>query len=256
MAGYDLDYSGADKLCPYEIVLSNELKEGWGYQNLEIREKSTGHIVRAWKYNYRSEGEYCFGPFMFEGKWYAFMCPTYTSSEVICLETGETVANLANGPLRNSWCPVNYHVPCFYVDRDNPYVLKATKGVSSTVCPDYRLYGFDAVGWDKLNRGHVTYLNTAFVAGVYWACDNEWLVHRLDIPSIMKTGIIPLPTKETYCFEFDYRARPELRQWIKMEWPEVNDDATYAKFSYLTQKSTAGFKPEEYLQSTFYSEFD
>jgi hypothetical protein len=245
MAGYDLDYSGSDKLCPYKINIINESKKVWGYQDLEIREESTGHIVKAWRYNYPRNGEDCFSPFMFEGKWYTLICPKYTSSEVICLETGETVAKLADGRWRGTWCPVNYHVPCFYADPDNPHLLKVTNRVSAKVCSDYRLHGFDAVGWDKLKREHVTYLNTAFVAEVYWACDEEWLVYRLDISSIMKTGIIPLPTKESYCFNFDYSAKPELRQWIKMGRPEVNDDSSYAKFNYLTQTSTDGFKSEE-----------
>jgi hypothetical protein len=30
-----------------------------------------------------------------------------------------------------------------------------------------------------------------------------------------------------------------------VQWPEVNDDASFAKFNYLTQQRTDGFKPEE-----------
>lgn len=237
MTGFNLNYSLFDQTIPWAIRKATK-----DSQKMEIYNKITEDVAKIYDFNYPSYATTSFYPFKFKDQWYAVFSPTYNSTEIILLETGETVAKSG----AEHWCPTNYYVPAYYVDREYKGKTWDENGEWKPVFCDYELSELE----DEidLTLENIEYSNSLFMCGVFWAADYEWLVYRLDIEKTLETGIIEAhPAAEDYCFDFDYASSPEIRQFIKAQTPEWNDDLKeYGRFYYYTQKfTTSGFKTKD-----------
>lgn len=220
MVGYNHDFSNFDALVPYGIRCTGTDNEGFGREYLEIFHKETGHNIYSYKRNYRSYGTSAWYPFKYEDKWYSFISPSYTSFKVLEMDTGNIVAELKNN---SNFCPINFYVPAWYPE-DN------------IVYKDYEFSDKDDFEDDFIfDIGKLNYLHTGFVCGVWWGADYEWLVYKIDIPTLLKTGEYHMDS-EHYCFDFDYNTMPEIRQFIKTDEMDSDDNGSYARFYYYTQK--------------------
>lgn len=246
MSGYDFKFDKFDAMLPYHLVAkSSKKQEGFGRVDVSLQRKSDGKEIAKFERNYASlvYANRAFYQFKWKDRWLAFVSRKYNLAEIIDIESDKTLSVCNEN---SSWCPTNFYVPASLVD-DKVSVLSLKDRVDAQGkarpaedyydhCHDWQLEDEDERKW---STDHIKYLNTAFMAGVFWAADYEWIVYRINIEKALETGKFG-PEKDTYCFEFDYATDPEIRQFLKQQEDCITSlrpfDPNRGRFYYYSQK--------------------
>lgn len=275
MPGFDHNFTKFDERMPYEIRQLSAAACGSSFNKSKfaIFKKGDDKPIYELERGFGRYGQSAFYQFMHQGTWYAFVGPQYNDAILLNLETGEIVARLDKEKTGGDFCPTNFYVPSVNINTEKPvyhseeYRIKIKRNANGKFigqCGDKNPEYADYDGEEKIIPAADHYMSLcdyeqsdpeedididpkfdiwidwAFVAGVWWAADYEWLIYRINIPDAIKTGKFAPETN--HCFEFYYGAVPELRQYMKMEDPDVDSNhpfkTNYGSFHFYTQKFT------------------
>lgn len=280
MTGFNHNFTLFDKRMPFEIRQLSKAACGSSFNKnaFAIFKKNDETPIYELERGFGQYGKSAFYQFQHDGRWYAFVGPQYNDAVLIDLETGKIVARLDKEKTGGNFCPTNFYVPSVNIDTSNPYYHSKEKrhkvkynengkvvkwigemheeyadfdGEEKIIPPaDHYMSMCDYDQTDEndfFDPKFDNWSNWAFMAGVWWAADHEWLVYRIDISEAIKTGLF---APKLYCFEFNYHKEPEIRQYITMQDPEADSNnpfnPNYGCFYFYTQKfTTTAFEEEK-----------
>ena len=175
-----------ERLCPY-TAKATQLKEGWGYQLIEIfkEEEKIGEFKR----NYGSFGISSFSPFYRDGEWYALCSPTYVALKVMKLPECEIIGGEKDHSC--GFCPVETFIPTYQWDfepaKTKEELKKYPKQNHKWLSRDRKSKEYDPELYEE--DKDIFYEDFSFVSGCVWGDDSSWKVEMRDI-SKAHDGII------------------------------------------------------------------
>lgn len=247
MPGFDNNFTKFNELLPYELIRDGIETSGFsGSTKFKIIHKTDKKVVYDYSRLYGQYGKFAWYPFKHKNTWYAFVGNQYNNAVIINLETSEVISKLDEEYTGGHFCAQGFYVPSIHVDAipfhtttERKYkVLYDEKGkwmgtyneksekfnlidAPIKIDPPQQLLmtivdsSFDDISEENFNWDNVKFSNMAFMCGVWWAADYEWLVYKIDIEKSIETGGFA-PLKENYVFNFDYAQDPDLKMFTKI----------------------------------------
>lgn len=248
MPGFDNDFTKFNELIPYELVIDGKNSSGFAKKTkYQIIRKMDKKIIYEYERYYGQYAKFSYWPFKFNNVWHAFIGNEYNDCQIINLDTSKIVSKLDKGDTGTGghFCPQGFYVPSVYISTKSFYTSPERKykvvydengkwkGTYNENCENFLAIDapiridpprelllvtpdriFNEI--DDFDENNVYSSNIAYMCGVWWAADYEWLVYKIDIEQAIQTGKFT-PLSETYLFNFDYGQDPDLKMFFKID---------------------------------------
>ena len=131
--------------------------------------------IGTYERNLAGWAETTFGPFEWDGKWYALYSPDYTTTRVMSLPDCQDIGG--EDPSPGGFCPVEFFVPRYRErttrDRTRGQSYSGWEFSNAEISPAEALYETTYAPWVTVSTG--------FIAGCRWGDDSTWKLECVDL---------------------------------------------------------------------------